>query len=99
MTLAFDLPTCPDSLVSRLDPRWKLAGVLLAALAIALVQTLPAALAALAGAVALVLLARLPGRWVTARVGIALLMLALLVVWRPWFPQPGDETAEVAGLT
>ena len=43
MTLAFSLPPQTDSPLGRLDPRWRLAGLLVLAVAVALVQTLPAA--------------------------------------------------------
>ena len=60
MTLAFDVPECLPSFVQRLDPRWKLAGVLLAALAFTLLVHVGPALAALGGALVLVGLARPP---------------------------------------
>src|SRR5260370_2274755 len=49
MTLAFDLPDCKASFLQRMDPRWKLAALLLAALSFALLRTWGPALAALAG--------------------------------------------------
>ncbi len=98
MTLAFDLPTCPPSCMARLDPRWKLAALLGAALACALLQTPVAAVLALAGALLLALLARLPLRWFALRLGAALLMLVLFVGWRPFMPRAGEEIAELAGL-
>jgi cobalt/nickel transport system permease protein len=75
MTLTFDPLTGTDSPLRRLDPRWKLAGLGLAALAAAFVQTVPAALLALAGSLVLVLVSRLPPRWYLARVGAVALVL------------------------
>src|SRR4051812_33827744 len=99
MTLTFDLPPCPETWLSRLDARWKLAALTLAAATCAFLQTLPAALLALGGAAALAAASRLPWRWLASRLGLALALLALLIVWRPLLPQPGDETTELAGLT
>src|SRR5205085_345363 len=52
MTLAFVLPPCPNSPLSRLDPRWRLAALALAGLAVTLLQSLPASLALVALATA-----------------------------------------------
>jgi cobalt/nickel transport system permease protein len=98
MTLAFDLPTCPPSCICRLDPRWKLAALLGAALAAALLQTPTAVLLALAGALLLAILARLPLRWFALRLATALVMLALFVCWRPFLPRTGEATVELAGI-
>jgi len=83
MTLVFDLPECAPTVVQRLDPRWKLASVLVVTLACALLQTLGPALAALAGALAVVLLARLPAFWYLRRRGLAMAMFALFLIWLP----------------
>jgi cobalt/nickel transport system permease protein len=77
MTLSFTTPPCPDSPVGRLDPRWKLAGLLLAAAAVAALRTWPAAAAACAGAVFLAALARLPPRWYLGRLAAVAGFLAL----------------------
>jgi cobalt/nickel transport system permease protein len=84
MTLAFDPPPCPDSPLRRLDPRWKLAALVLAAAAVAALRTLPAAAAALAGALALAAVARLPRRWFLARLAIVGLFLSLFTVPLPF---------------
>ena len=44
MTLAFDLPGSLASPLGRVDPRWKLAALFLAAGIVAALQTLPPAL-------------------------------------------------------
>jgi cobalt/nickel transport system permease protein len=91
MTLAFDLPACPPSPLSRFDPRWKLAALVPAAGVAAALQTPAAALAALLGAWLLLTLARLPLRWYLARLGVAALALALFVGFLPFIPHE-DET-------
>jgi cobalt/nickel transport system permease protein len=84
MTLALATPPCPPSPLRRLDPRWKLAGLFLAALGISLLRTGPAVLLALAGAVLLVALARLPWGWYAARAGSLALVLALFLLPLPF---------------
>jgi cobalt/nickel transport system permease protein len=84
MTLALEQLPCPESPLRRLDPRWKLAALLLAAAAAATVRTLPAATVFLAGAVLLAMLGRLPWRWYLARLGALLGFLALFVVFVPF---------------
>src|SRR5437879_2880439 len=84
MTLTFAALPNPDSPLRRLDPRWKLAALLLAAVAAALLRTLPAALAAAAGAVVLAALARLPLRWYLTRLGAVALFLLLFVILLPF---------------
>jgi cobalt/nickel transport system permease protein len=83
MTLAFTPPPCPDSPLRRLDPRWKLAALAVAALAAAVLRTVPAAAAALAGALLLALLARLPPRWFLGRLGATALFVALFALPLP----------------
>jgi cobalt/nickel transport system permease protein len=94
MTLAFSLPPRTDSPLARLDPRWKLAALLLAAVATALLRTAPAALLALAGALLLAGLARLPLRWYLGRLAALALFLVLFAAPLPFFlPQGGSELA------
>jgi cobalt/nickel transport system permease protein len=84
MTLALNPLPCPDSPLRRLDPRWKLAALLLAAGAVASLRSLPAAALGLAGALALALLARLPGRWYMMRLGATAVFLAPFVLTLPF---------------
>lgn len=85
MTLAFSLPTTPEpTLLSRLDARWKLAGLLFVAAIVATLHTLPVAVAAFVVALALAFLARLPRRWFVKRLGAAALFLALFALPLPW---------------
>src|SRR5437868_1396672 len=84
MTLALDFPECSQSVVGRLDPRWKLAAIMLAAFAAALLQTLPSALALLGATMLLVLAARLPFRWLALRLSGMALVLAVFLAWLPF---------------
>jgi cobalt/nickel transport system permease protein len=91
MTLDLSPPPCAPSPLSRLDPRWKLAALALAGLAVVFVQTLPAAVVALVGAVVLALLGRLTGRWTRDRLGAALAFIALFALPLPfllWTEEP-----------
>ncbi|MSQ96612.1 MAG: cobalt ECF transporter T component CbiQ [Gemmataceae bacterium] len=99
MTLAFDLPACPPSVVQRLDPRWKLAGVLPATLAIALLRSEGPAMAALAGALLLVVLARLPWRWYLRRMGTAVVFFVALLIWLPFVRAPEDAPLDLGIVT
>ena len=94
MTLFFTPPPRVPSLLSRLDPRWKLAALTLAAAAAAVVHKPAAAAAALAGAAALAVLGRLPPRWWATRVAPAVLFVAVFAV-PPVFFGRGAETALV----
>ena len=99
MTLAFDLPEFKPSWVQQFDPRWKLAGLLTAALAMALLQTCGPALAALAGALLWVVMARLPWQWYFQRLAVALTMFLLFLVWLPFVIGPNDQTLDLGILT
>src|SRR5690242_700607 len=96
MTLAFSVPPSRPSVLSRLDPRWKLAALLIAAAVVATLHTLPAAAVALAQALLLALLARLPSRWFLERLGMATLFLALFTLPLPWL-LTGDGTVWTFG--
>src|SRR6266446_7829798 len=80
MTLSFDLFPQTESVIHGLDPRWKLAAVLLAVIGIVFLQTLPAAAGALFLGVILVGISRLPARWYLTRVGVVAVFLALFAV-------------------
>ncbi|MGH7172024.1 MAG: cobalt ECF transporter T component CbiQ [Gemmataceae bacterium] len=84
MTLAFSAPAQTTSFLSRLDPRWKLAALLIAAAVVATLHTLPATVAALAASLLLALLARLPARWFWQRLAAVALFLALFTLPLPW---------------
>jgi len=80
----FAAPPLTRSPLSRLDPRWKLAGLILAGAAAVSVQTLPAAAAALASALLLAALGRLPPRWLLLRTGAAVLFVGLFAAPLPF---------------
>jgi cobalt/nickel transport system permease protein len=99
MTTTFDPLPCPDSPLRRLDPRWKLAALLLAAALAAAIRTLPPAGLALLGALALAALARLPPRWYLRRVAAVGLFLALFTLPLPFLlegPGPAWRLGPVA---
>jgi len=99
MTLAFEMPVCKPSLLQRLDPRWKLAGILLAALAMTLLRTMIPALLGFGSAVLLVAIARLPWRWYLGRMGLAMTLFAVFLIWLPFVPQPDHATWEIGFVT
>jgi cobalt/nickel transport system permease protein len=98
MTLALDLPRSSASPLGRLDPRWRLAALLLAAAVAAALRSWPAALAALLGSWSLAILARLPLRWYLVRLATVSVFLALFVVFLPFVPRRGEVPWEVGPL-
>ena len=105
MTLSFDNFPQADSVVHRLDPRWKLASLVPAVIAIVLVKTLPAALACLGCTFLLVILSHLPLSWYVRRLGALSLFLALFVLTATFLIkdhgpslQIGPISASFAGL-
>jgi cobalt/nickel transport system permease protein len=84
MNLAFRALPCPVSPLRCLDPRWKLAGLVLLTVAIAcLHHPMPAAVA-LISTLLLAALGRLPPRWLFARLGATALFLSPFVVSLPF---------------
>jgi cobalt/nickel transport system permease protein len=96
MTLALDHPAGTDSPLSRLDPRWKLAALTVAAVAAVLLSSLPALALAFAAAGFLAWLARLPPRWFLGRIGAVSLFLLLFALPLP-FLLTGDGLVWHAG--
>jgi cobalt/nickel transport system permease protein len=85
MTLRFDhLPTFASPL-GRLDPRWRLAALLVLAAAAALLYTLPAAAALFGLSLVLAWAGRLPARWYGERLSLIVPFLLLFAVWLPFF--------------
>ena len=95
MTLAFDLPAIQESCVTRMDPRWKLAALAPAAVAVALLRTVPPAALALVAALLLAALARLPASWLVRRLTWTALLLALLLVWLLFLPDPHGAAHQI----
>ena len=84
MTLLLDAPATVDSPLARLEPRWKLAGLLLLAAVAALLRTLlPTGLVLLA-ALLLAVLGRVPADWLARRLATVLLFLMLFAGWMPF---------------
>lgn len=99
MTLAFDLPALNDSCFRRMDPRWKLAALVPAAILIALVRTPALALIALVGAFWLADFAQLPWRWLLRRLAWTALLLAVFLIWLPLLPDPHGRTYDLGWIT
>jgi cobalt/nickel transport system permease protein len=98
MTLAFDLPSCPNSLITRLDARWKLAGVLLAVALLAPLTSPGPALSALAGALLVAWIARVPLGWYLRRLGTSLALFTLFLIWLPLVVEPGHDVWDLGWL-
>jgi cobalt/nickel transport system permease protein len=106
MTLVLDFFPRADSPIHRLDARWKLAGILLAVVGTALLQTLPAAGTLVSGtavlqallpatgallvAVILLIISRLPARWYLTRIGTVVLFVGFFALFLP-FVVPASE--------
>jgi cobalt/nickel transport system permease protein len=89
MTLPAVFPLTIDAPLARIDPRWKLAALVPAALLLSTLATLPTTVVALLGALLLVLAARVPLRWYLTRLATLLVFLALFLVMLP-FIDHGD---------
>lgn len=89
MTLGLDSLFTTDSLLSRLDPRWKLGALtFLGAVAVLLHNLIPASLA-LGLAFILATLGRLPCKWYLAHLGFLLPFLGLAILMFPFLiPDP-----------
>jgi cobalt/nickel transport system permease protein len=95
MTLALDVPPCPDSPLQRLDARWRLAALLLAAAAVAALRSPITAAVAFGGSLALVALARLPRRWFLPRLLGSFAFLVLFTAVLPFAVDDGGPALEV----
>jgi len=82
-----------------MDPRWKLAALVPAAILIALLRTPALALVALVGALWLADLAQLPWRWLVRRLAWTTLLLAVFLVWLPLIPDPQERTYDLGWIT
>src|SRR5262245_60313693 len=99
MTLALDVPAIPDSPLARMDPRWKLAAFVPAAILFALVRTLTPAATAFLVAILLATLARLPSVWLLRRLAWTALFVALFLVWLLFLPDPDGQVYNVGSLS
>jgi cobalt/nickel transport system permease protein len=98
MSLKLKQPPLPEAVLSDLDPRWKLAALLLASLAVSMLHHVPAAAAALAGALLLALAARLPLRWYLARLGAVAAFLFWFAVMIPFVIPDSKPGLEIGRL-
>ena len=90
MLLAHDPFPCSDSPIRRLDPRWKLAGLMVAVVTAALVRSLSTLGLVLLAALALAALSRLHWRWYLARLASVFLFVGLFAVPLPFFLRGGS---------
>lgn len=98
MPLALQELPQPDSLLSRLDPRWKLAGFALATISVALLHHLATVCLAFAGSLLLVGVARLPLRWYLPRLAALASLLILFVAFVPFFVHDGGPSLRLGPL-
>ena len=75
---------CSDSLIARLDPRWKLVAMAAAAVAVSFLRTIPALSIAFLGVVLLILAARVSARWLVRRLLAVAPFLVFMVVLLPF---------------
>ncbi|MBM3993757.1 MAG: cobalt ECF transporter T component CbiQ [Planctomycetes bacterium] len=92
MTLAFDQPAGLPSFVARIDPRWKLAAIVLAAGGLAWLQSLGPAVAGMIASLLLVAVARLPWSWYLGRLVAALAVYLLFFLWLPFVVEQAHST-------
>lgn len=98
MTFALSALPCPESPLRRIDPRWKLAGLVLLTLAAACLRHLAPASVALGGTLLLAALGRLPPRWFLTRLGAAALFLTPFVVSLPFLVRGRDVSLALGPL-
>lgn len=96
MTFSVEPVPCLTTPLGRFDPRWQLAGLVLAAGAVASLQTLPASASALAGSLALAGWSRLPPRWCLKRLAVVVPMLVFFAAFLPFLVHD-PEAAGIAG--
>jgi cobalt/nickel transport system permease protein len=90
MTLGLSALPCPDSPLRRIDPRWKLAGLVLLTVVTACLRHLMPAAVAFGAALFLAALGRLPARWYWTRLGVAALFLSPFVTLLPFLVHQRD---------
>lgn len=83
-----------DSLLSRRDPRWRLAAFAVAVFAVAALRQAGPSAVALAFALLLAVVGRAPGRWYAARIGVLLIALVPFLVVVPFTVDRGERLWE-----
>jgi len=92
VNLAIRYHSIPNSPLARWDARWKLAAIVVCVAAIAALDHLEPAVAALAAGLILLVAARLPGRWIRLRLAVfALAALPFLILLPFTLDGPGWE--------
>ena len=79
-----------DSPAHRMDPRWKLAALVVSGTVVVCLQSVPAAGVALLAALALVPLSRLPWRWLLVRLAGVTAFLSVCLILLP-LTMPGPD--------
>jgi len=90
MTLAFRDPETPDSPLARWDPRWKLAAVVVSAIAVSFLETVLVTAVAAGLFLGLAYLGRIPHRAILGRMGLLLLAVVPVVIVVP-LTQPASD--------
>jgi cobalt/nickel transport system permease protein len=98
MTRVLDPPAFVASPLSRLDPRWKLASLMLAAVFAGMVATLPAAAAAWLASWVLVGFSRMPLGWYLGRLATLGVVLLVFVLLLPFVLSDGGPSLELGGV-
>lgn len=80
MTLAADFPLRSSSVICRLDPRWRIAGLLTWSTTASIVVRMPASIVALIGSILLFMMSGLTAAWLLRRLLGLLPFVVLLVI-------------------
>lgn len=99
MTVALDTIPTPESALSRLDARWRLAALVWAVGVTAALRTVPASMTALAAVLVLALLARIPGEWFLRRIGGMAPFLVFFVLLVPFCVRDPEPVASWGPFT
>jgi cobalt/nickel transport system permease protein len=99
MTLPVAFPLRLDAPLSRIDPRWKLAGLVPAAAVAGILLTPGPALTALGGSVLMAGLACLPASWYLQRIGSLAVVLALFLIFLPFIDHGAEARWELGSMS
>jgi cobalt/nickel transport system permease protein len=94
VTLAFDDIPAPDSPLARRDPRWKLAGFVIAVATTAAIGNVAAVAVSFIIALALVAIGRVPLSWYAGRLGPLVPFLLLFGLLMPLMVRGGEPLAQ-----